>query len=77
MRNAITEEELTRRIVEEAMGPPPTSPGTTGIVHQLKITRLPAGKYNAKGANWEGADGLGNKAMTAAIDKAQNMYDLS
>ena len=77
MRNAITQEELTRRIIEEAMGPPPASPGSNSIVHQLKITRLPAGKSSAKGANWEGTDGLGNEAVTAAIGKAQNMYDLS
>lgn len=77
MRSAITEQELTRRIIEEAMGPPRASPGTTSIVHQLKITRLPAGKFSAEGANWEGADGLDNEAVTAAIDKAQDMYNLS
>lgn len=75
MRNAITEQELSRRIIEEAMGEP-GGPGTTTIVHQLEITRLPAGSTSPAGANWTGWDRLGGAEMTTAIAKAQDMYDL-
>lgn len=75
MRDTIDEEGLRRRIIEEAMGKP-QSPGVTSLPHGLTIKRLPKGSVSSHGANWEGKDTLNGAAVNAAIEKAQNMYDL-
>ncbi|MES3093249.1 hypothetical protein O6027_16930 [Sphingomonas aerolata] len=75
MRDTIDEVGLRRKIIEEAMGKP-QSPGVTALPNGLVINRLPKGCVSPNGANWEATDTLNGAAVIAAIDKAQNMYDL-